>query len=338
MIANATDSDNVPPLEDMSHEIKTRADQRRRTEELMKRAVAAAAGARRPKLSGTSSTDLMRLEGQHQGNPMAVAAALEKHNLRVDPGKVAAVQKSLGRDRADAEAENTIPAKTAPIFSGLKKGFFSSPSSLSKMNGNKPPSKSKIETIRPTKPAIGSNSSIIFDEVQEAMKSKLQASTNDWMTSDFLSRIEANPILARALQDPEFQKATEELARNPHAAFEKYAKERPDLIEALREFSGLLGDHFGTMAANEEMEQTRALVNSAPIPSDLPDHEKELVWRVQTDKDLQDILRDLKVQQFLMSVQKNPPELQRALYRNNPEMRSKIEKLMKAGFLSIQQS
>jgi hypothetical protein len=121
------------------------------------------------------------------------------------------------------------------------------------------------------------------------------------MTSEFISRIEGNPQLAKAFSDPEFQRATELLSKDPEAAFRKYSKERPDLLLALREFSGLLGDQLDKLAPDSDADAkgrgkiaTTAMTSrtgksspSVPIPGDLPNHEKELIRRVQTDLELQ---------------------------------------------------
>ena len=110
------------------------------------------------------------------------------------------------------------------------------------------------------------------------------------MTSEFLDRIERNPVLARAFGDPEFQNAIQALTRNPKAAFEKYTKERPDLVLALREFSGLLGDQMDTMGSATENNASNTTTSSGKnveIPDDLPGHEKELIRRVQSDPEVQ---------------------------------------------------
>ncbi|KAJ3242191.1 hypothetical protein HDU81_006603 [Chytriomyces hyalinus] len=333
MISNTLD-DDVPPLEDMSEEMKTRAELRK-----LKDAVQLKSAARmRDVHSGPTSSDLLHLEDKRQQGPAAVSASLEKLDLNVSASKVAAVQKSLGADKKETCSlpdKNNNSDKSAnnqgPLFTGLRKGFFSSAKPTAPKSVSKGKIPEPIEVLTPKQPTHPKQN-LVFDEVQTAMKSKLQASTKDWMTSGFLSRIESNPILAKAFQDPEFQKATDALSKNPQAAFEKYARERPDLIVAMKEFSGLLGDQFETMAVAQEKETAVAV----PIPDDLCENEKELVRKVQSDKDLQDILRDPAIQSFLLSVQKDPPELQRAFFTAPPEMRRKMEKLLQCGFLSVQ--
>ncbi|KAJ3409674.1 hypothetical protein HDU80_010509 [Chytriomyces hyalinus] len=319
-----TSDDDVPPLEDMSDEMKTRAELRKLKDTMQRKSAAR----KQDTKSGPSSSDLLHLEEKRHQGPMAVSASLEKLDLNVSASKVAAVQKSLGVNKKeptslpDKNNESVKPANNpGPLFTGLRKGFFSSAKPTAAKSVSKRKIPEPIEVLAPKQPAHpGKN--LVFDEVQTAMKSKLQASTKDWMTSSFLSRIETNPILAKAFQDPEFQKATDALSKNPQAAFEKYARERPDLIVAMKEFSGLLGGQFETMAVAQEKG------TAVPIPDDLCENEKELVRKVQSDKDLQDILRDAEIQSFLLSVRNNPPELQRALFNASPEMRRKIEKLI----------
>ncbi|KAJ3105260.1 hypothetical protein HDU97_008283 [Phlyctochytrium planicorne] len=185
----------------------------------------------------------------------------------------------------------------------------------------------KKEEITMLKPKVSKQDELKFDEVQETIKQQMNSlNQKEWMTKEFIERIEKNPALARALSDPEFQQATQEMQTNPHAAFAKYSKKRPDLILALREFSGLLGDQLEKMDSTGARHQTQAASsngNKFNIPDDLPDHEKTLVAKVLGDKDLQvpfsfireltlkSILQDPAMQKLLLSIRNNPPEFQR---------------------------
>ncbi|KAI8847220.1 hypothetical protein BC829DRAFT_397089 [Chytridium lagenaria] len=158
-------------------------------------------------------------------------------------------------------------AKTA--FSGIKKGFFNaSPKKQSIPRAVEP------QTLKPTKTK---EDSLRFDQVQEVMKQQLNMlNKQEWLTPDFLERIERNPALARAFADPLFTQATEDLKRDPEKAFQKYAKERPDIMLALREFAG-----------TTSIPPSIVSITTPTIPDELPDHEKELVKRVMQDKELQ---------------------------------------------------
>ena len=106
----------------------------------------------------------------------------------------------------------------------------------------------------------------------------------DWMTSDFLERLENSPLLAKAFADPAFQKAASEMAKNPQQAMAKYSRERPDLVLALKEFAGLLGDQLSQMAKKEEEKKKK---EAQVIPEDLPEHEKDLLKKVYSSRDVQ---------------------------------------------------
>ncbi|KAJ3142610.1 hypothetical protein HK100_000039, partial [Physocladia obscura] len=228
MIASTEICADVPPLEDMSTEVKFRSEQRSQFEVLLR--------AKNNKKSTTSANITIKTSSE--------LLAIEQK------------KESIERIAADLDV-NAGKTSTKSEFSGLKKGFLASKTSTKSVElrqnlstKNKPVILAKIETLAPTKSGPGTNS-LVFGQVQDAMKSKFEGSTKNWMTPDFLSRIETNTILARAFEDPSFQKAAMELAQNPHAAFEKYSRERPDLIMALREFSGLLGTQFEQMADKE---------------------------------------------------------------------------------------
>ncbi|KAJ3384683.1 hypothetical protein HDU84_002814 [Entophlyctis sp. JEL0112] len=249
-------------------------------------------------------------------------------------------------------------------FNGFKKGFFNNdaakkPKAVTEISGTKVNDNTRrtdeLETIAP-KNATGENTSrFVFDEVQQAMRKKLAASTKDWLTPAFLEKIESHPLLSRAFADAQFQAVAQELMRNPADAFARCAQERPQYIVALREFCGLLGAQFESMATEGP---TEAGAKNAALASTegLAPHERDIVRRVQTDAELQRILRDPAVQSFLVSVKNNPPELQRCVHfscvsttaanknaktqrrllrETDDGMRAKIRRLMDAGILSI---
>ncbi|KAJ3288376.1 hypothetical protein HDU79_004915 [Rhizoclosmatium sp. JEL0117] len=309
---NYDDDDIPPPLEDMSEDLKLR-----RIQSTLTPLKKESNKAKPTKVNASSELlNMEKAEKYYASEAMPPIASLD-----------------LIAKKSSAVAPSTKPLdqeqKPKKEFSGLKGGFFSKPTTTTKKSAMKP---AVIETIKPTKPASTKNENLVFSEVQEAMSSKLKNSSKDWMTTDFFTQIEKDPVLAKAFEDPEFQRAIDAMTKNPQAAFTKYAKERPDLMDAMRRFSGLLGAQFESMAAKEE----KAAVRSVPIPEDLPNFEKELIRKVQTDPELQEILKDPRVMKILMSRDQKSPEFQQALRSKDPEIRRKIEKLVSVGFLSIQ--
>jgi hypothetical protein len=72
------------------------------------------------------------------------------------------------------------------------------------------------------------------------------------MTPDFLDRIEKSPVLRKAFQDERFLVISQELARDPVNTMKKVSQHMPEFLDALREFTALIGDQMTKKA--EEME------------------------------------------------------------------------------------
>lgn len=109
------------------------------------------------------------------------------------------------------------------------------------------------------------------------------------------------------------ERAIDMFASNPGEAMKRYGH-RADIMNALRAFAGHFGEHLGKMGdleeearkvASEDVEREAvAHVGKAPssgsdiseffqIPNDLPEHERVLVRRVLSDKDVKVGQRDL---------------------------------------------
>ncbi|TPX67248.1 hypothetical protein SpCBS45565_g03966 [Spizellomyces sp. 'palustris'] len=226
-------------------------------------------------------------------------------------------------------------------YSGLKKGFLNGGNSARKTSVVATKSTTPATDIPLIKPKQSPTDNLRIDEVQAAMRSQMSLlDRQEWLTPEFLEKIERNPVLTRALTDPVFQKAATELSRDPQAAFKKYAATRPDLMAALREFAGLLGDALGGLADQQEGQKVKESgkegASGFQIPDELPNHEKELVKRVMADPEVQEALRDPKIQKILMEAQKDPPSLAKALNTANKDVQGKLGCLLKCGLLQIQ--
>ncbi|KAJ3092475.1 hypothetical protein HK102_006886 [Quaeritorhiza haematococci] len=247
------------------------------------------------------------------------------------------------------------------FFTGFKKGFL-----LSGDDEGKPKAKSKAKSIpksnikgtassvsssvtekgRKTddipvlRPKMDKTDALRIDEVQQAMgpyKEALEKSASDWLTPALLSKVSSNPTLAAALSDPTFSEALDKMSRgdvagafnmlSPNSPGAPSTDARPDLMKALMECAGLLGDTFNDLAERQEEQMkagaragaaearkkgaekaggggnvllvdpvARAAAREAgeaimkpvvDIPQDLPEHEKELLRRVAGDAKLQ---------------------------------------------------
>jgi hypothetical protein len=210
-------------------------------------------------------------------------------------------------------------------FQGLKKGFFSTTT-------RPKPKKSKIiqEEIPLIKPQTTRNP-LEFDQVRDAMASQLDQSrtgisySSDWMSPSFLGKIERSTILAKAFQDPRFLQMSQQLARDPVRTLEMCKKEHPEWMEALREFSGMLGEVFEKKANQVDT-------------SGLNDFERDIVERVMKDPKVQEALKDSRIQQLLFDLKsnQNPLLVQQFLKDACPDIQQKVQVLIKSGLLSIQ--
>lgn len=74
---------------------------------------------------------------------------------------------------------------------------------------------------------------------------------------------------------------------------------------ALKEFAGLLGEALEGLADQKGV----ASAEGFEIPKDLPESEKELVRRVMSDKEVQEVLSDVGVQRLIAAARGNPEVL-----------------------------
>ncbi|KAG2957214.1 hypothetical protein PC118_g24128, partial [Phytophthora cactorum] len=148
---------------------------------------------------------------------------------------------------------------------GLKKGFFNTTKTATKKKKTTPEKstttleparqKSRDERLLIVKqekeePATD-NSTFVFPEVQEAMKSMNQLDPKEWMNQRFFDKLAQNPKLAYALQNPSFSKAISEMQQDPGAAIFKYQKD-PAVSTMLRDFMEFLGNHFEELGASPD--------------------------------------------------------------------------------------
>jgi hypothetical protein len=108
-----------------------------------------------------------------------------------------------------------------------------------------------------------------------------------------LQKLAQHPVLSQYfLKEPgEFFAAMDLMGRDPKEAFEKFGH-RKEFMDALREFMALLGDHFNALAETQDQARKReedamAIRETVSIPSDLPDHEKDIIKNVMNDKEVQ---------------------------------------------------
>eukprot|EP00842_Homolaphlyctis_polyrhiza_P005917 jgi/Hompol1/6326/HPOL_002248-RA len=157
------------------------------------------------------------------------------------------------------------------------------------------------------------------------------------MSTAFWNRIAQSKILSKAFQDPVFMSAIKEMESNPQYVFETISKTRPDYLDALKEFSAILGDQLTKYADELDGEkQNTNQASTAVIPDDLPDHEKKLLDRVFNDPKLQDILRDPKMQSILSRIRDHPDDSHHIIKTASPDVSEKLGRLIECGLLQYQ--
>lgn len=168
-------------------------------------------------------------------------------------------------------------------FSGLKKGFFSSnpkPKPAEKTTTKSPSENTPDDDIPFIKFVPKTNEFLEIKEVRDKLSSQFDQTKSDWMTSDFLQKIDHSPTLKAAFQDPRFIQVSQQLAKDPVGTMKVVSKTMPQYVEALKEFMGLIGEAMEKKADLEDFKH-----------HSLEDHEA-LVDRVLKDESVQ-VLHDV---------------------------------------------
>ena len=190
-------------------------------------------------------------------------------------------------DNLAASSSLEIPPKKRE-FAGLKKGFFK--------KNEKLVSDSKSDSIPFLKGIKNSNSLEI-----KSLKKAFDDTRDQWLTPSFLDEIERSPVLAAAFQEPLFCEISQKLDQDPIGTMKYVSESHPKYLEALRQFSLLMGqamedkakemggnvkDQFGGGAKVHMMEtkQTNLVMEKQQVQeTPLNDFERGLVEKVMCD-------------------------------------------------------
>ncbi|KAL8559512.1 hypothetical protein ACOMHN_037176 [Nucella lapillus] len=252
-------------------------------------------------------------------------------------------------------------------FGGMRKGFLfggSKPSgavsgkqqttfgSKAADSGGKGEGHSQAESIpfvqaRPE----DKNASLKLDGVQKAMEStKGFLQDKEWVTDDLLEKVQKNETLSKRLGDPRFMQAVTEFQADPKAAMMKY-QDSPEMQQFLKEFCGILGDHFSSMGKKEDGEtQAQRPANTTstgPRITELTDKDRSPsqgsdvpvdphVQQILADPANREILMDPKVQQLIEHLRSDPEKAQRLLRGGDSDFRHKVDRLISLGLLKFQ--
>lgn len=183
------------------------------------------------------------------------------------------------------------------------------------------------DMIRP-KQQGSKSSSLEFPEVQEAMKESFPfLNTKDWMTDNLLEKVEKDPVLSRAFQDPAMAQALAQFQANPQLAFAA-AKDKPEMQKFLQSFCALMGEHFTEL--DETQEKTRAPV------SEIVPHEEAQMKEILSKPEVSRVLEDPLIRKLIETLKTNPMAAQRLLHSSNPDLKLKIRVLIDHGLLAMQ--
>ena len=239
--------------------------------------------------------------------------------------------------------------------------------------------KEEIPTIRPKNGSSDGGRTeadrLRLQEVQDAMKnsslggmlggSSAAATTDQILTGDaeLMQKIASNPRLAAGMRNPKFAAAMEALQSDPVAAMERF-RDHPEIADFLREYCGVLGEHFTELGGEQEEAEATAkekkgqTQNGAPrTPADsmgplaeaamrreqerkargetdvpMSQDEEEMMQRIASNPEMAEILMD-PAMQIIMQECSLPGRMH--AYMQHPQYGPKLRKLMEAGLLKM---
>jgi len=221
--------------------------------------------------------------------------------------------------------------------------------------------KEEIPTIRPTNGSSGRSQSdrLRLEEVQDAMANSSLGGmfggngvgATDRLAGDaeLMQKIASNPRLAAGMRNPKFAAAMEAMQNDPLTAMERF-RDHPEISDFLREYCGVLGEHFTELGKKQEeeaavkaktdigpiaevamrREQERLVRGEADVP--MSPSEEEMMQKIVSDPEMAQILMD-PAMQIIMQECGMPGRMH--AYLNHPDYGPKLRKLMECGLLKV---
>jgi len=174
-------------------------------------------------------------------------------------------------------------------------------------------------------------SSLRFDEVQNAMKSTVE-NQSQWMTPDFLERVAKNPKLAMAMTNPRCMQAMQEFQTDPTGAAEKY-KDDEMVNTFMQEFMGMMGDQMHKLG---EKEKSNKIINERAAKEEAMKKVKKEdpdVARVLSNPEVYGLLNDPEMKAILQECSTTDGALGK--YMRDPKIRQKLELMKKYGLIQF---
>jgi len=258
--------------------------------------------------------------------------------------------------------ENRKQSKKKEAFGSLRKGFLSN-----NKNDNHVPvptfkikpvdTRNEIPVLRPNATSTNKNP-LLLPEVQQEMDNQVRGMTqilsdsSQWMTPSLLDKISKNPKLCTAMTNPTFTSILNAMFQNPKATTEALKQSQPEMLQLMREFCELLGDHFTLLGQEqEECKQNSVLTSSIESKSKSckpdnktgihPSHqpwtkkEHEQIQAILQDEYLTKLLMDPKMKHAIQECSNTPGKLKQ--YMQHPTYGPQLRKMIDAGLLQIQE-
>lgn len=204
----SSSDDDLPPLEDMSHEFE------------------------KAKSAKETAKPLTRTTGGHISGEDSRPIVTITEPSKPSPEK----PKSTAQSK-----KSTQPGG----FGGFSKGFLSAKPAKKKKAAPKPQKEPEIVELKANKNK--QDESLVIDEVQEKMKNLISKNEKEWCTDDLLNKVHGDETMMKQLDDPEVAKALEWMQRDPRGAAEYYKKHNPAIMEMFKSFMGVIGGHMSTL-------------------------------------------------------------------------------------------
>jgi hypothetical protein len=213
--------------------------------------------------------------------------------------------------------ENNKPSNENSSFK-FKKGFFlkndqTQPNNTQQVS-NRPVDLTHIKSTPTEQPK-----NKLIDNVKNEVKSNnsgsgsgmfgdIMGKKDEWLTPDLLNKIAQKPHLLKFFMDPQFSEAIKLMQKDPEKAKATYGG-NPHFNEFIKEFSGIMAEHFNTLGTKEE--------------------------NTNIDIEVAEILKDQKVAYYINILQTTGRlDVDDQLYKD-PATFEKIKKLIDKGFLKM---
>lgn len=190
-----------------------------------------------------------------------------------------------------------------------KKGQNENPEDLTHIKSAQSSEGTKTETYDNFKSNLKNSSN---QTSSNPLLSNIVDKKDEWMNQELLNKLAQKPNLIKYFMDPRFTEVINLMQKDPKRAIEQYGK-IPEFNEFIKEFSGIMAEHFNKMSKNEENK-----------PSN-----------VNIDQESQLILQDPKVQPIIYKLQ-TEGKLDVAALGRDPYVAERIKKLIDKGVLKFQ--